>query len=197
MSNGQVVYKGYRPDLSKELTYTMLAIHNKKTGKVRLIQAERWDVAPVLDEHVDDTNDDNVDKTAELNKQFGSKKVKRRTEQYERMKVNVDNVKEQLEKTVSSKFWISVSSRCNVLVELIFILQWQTNLLSFLDVEIERSELEPSSTDDFIDGAHLPPCNKDASCEADVYNIEDIVPKNILKTLYAGAAALRESDVEE
>ncbi|XP_031780208.1 uncharacterized protein LOC100117398 [Nasonia vitripennis] len=165
MSNGQVVYKGYRPDLNKELTYTMLAIHNKKTGKVRLIQAERWDVAPVLDEHVDDTNDDNVDKTAELNKQFGSKRVKRRTEQYERMKVNVDNVKDQLEKTVSN-------------------------------VEIERSELEPSSTDDFIDGVHLPPCNKDASREADVYNIEDIVPKNILKTLYAVAATLGESNMD-
>lgn len=105
MSNGQVVYKGYRPDLNKELTYTMLAIHNKKTGKVRLIQAERWDVAPVLDQHLEDNNDDNIDQVVALNKQFGSKKAKRRTEQYEKMKINVDSVlKEQLEKTVSSEF---------------------------------------------------------------------------------------------
>ena len=110
MSNGQVVYKGYRPDLDKELTYTMLAIHNKKTGKVRLIQTERWDVAPVLDEHVDNANDDEIDKTAALNKQFGSKKVRRRTEQYEKMKINLDNVKEQLEKTVSSKFLLHLTT---------------------------------------------------------------------------------------
>lgn len=113
MSNGQVVYKGYRPDLSKEMTYTMLAIHNKKTGKVRLIQAERWDVAPVLDEHINNSPDDELDKTAALNKQFGSKKVKRRTEQYEKMKINVDNVKEQLEKTVSSEFDFE---SCNIML---------------------------------------------------------------------------------
>lgn len=108
MSNGQVVYKGYRPNLSKELTYTMLAIHNKKTGKVRLVQAERWDVAPVLDDHVDKSNEDGIDKMAELNKQFGSKKMKRRTEQYERMKVDVNNVKEQLEKSVASMYHLKI-----------------------------------------------------------------------------------------
>jgi hypothetical protein len=104
LSNGQTVYKGYKPDLAKELVYTMLAIHNKKTGKVKLIQAERWDVAPVLDKHIDYTIDNATDQIIALNKQFGSKKVKRRTEQFEKMKINVETVKDQLEKTVSSKF---------------------------------------------------------------------------------------------
>lgn len=103
MSNGHVVYRGYRPDMEKELTYTMLAIHNKRTGKIRLIQAERWQVAPVLDQQVSiDEGGDAIDKINMLNKQFGSKKSKRRTEQYEKMRVNIDSVKEQLEKTVSS-----------------------------------------------------------------------------------------------
>lgn len=38
---------------------------------------------------------------SELNKQFGSKKAKRTTEQYERMKMNTENVAQVLEKTVA------------------------------------------------------------------------------------------------
>lgn len=38
----------------------------------------------------------------ELNKEFGSKKTKRQTETLERLKVNIDNYKDQLEKTVAS-----------------------------------------------------------------------------------------------
>jgi len=104
LSNGHIVYKGYRPDCKKESTRTMLVLHNKRTGKVRLFEAERWQVTPVLEKpNVEDNKNDVDEKIIELNKQFGSKKVKRRTEQFERLKVNVDAVKEQLEKTVSSK----------------------------------------------------------------------------------------------
>lgn len=82
----------------------MLVLHNKNTGKIRLIEAELWHVTPVLQKPVIEENQNNMDdKIAILNKQFGSKKVKRRTEQYEKLKVNVDSVKDQLEKTVSSK----------------------------------------------------------------------------------------------
>lgn len=38
-----------------------------------------------------------------LNKTFGSKRTKRRTELKEHMAVNVDEIKEQLEKTIQSK----------------------------------------------------------------------------------------------
>jgi len=104
LSNGHIVYKGYRPDCKKESTRTMLVLHNKKTGKVRLFEAERWQVTPVLEKpDVEDNKNDIDEKIIILNKQFGSKKVKRRTEQFERLKVNVDTVKERLEKAVSSK----------------------------------------------------------------------------------------------
>ncbi|KAF7997136.1 hypothetical protein HCN44_005413 [Aphidius gifuensis] len=103
MSNGKMVYKGYRPDQKKEQTYTMLAIRNKNTGKVKLIQAERWLLGPVLDKEAN--TDDALDKNRAihlnaLNKQFGSKKAKRRTEQYEKMQVNPEDVKEDLEKKI-------------------------------------------------------------------------------------------------
>ena len=103
LSNGNIVYKGYRPNLNTEPMSTMLVIHNKKTGKIKLVQAERWDVAPVLDRNLNANQDVGVDKLAALNKQFGSKKVKRRTELHEKMKISGESVKELLEKTVSSK----------------------------------------------------------------------------------------------
>lgn len=104
MSNGQIVYRGYKPDTSQDLMRSMLVLRNRRTGKVRLVQVERWQVTPVLEKPVVEDNKVAEDeKIAELNKQFGSKKVKRKTEQYERLKVNVESVKEQLEQTVSSK----------------------------------------------------------------------------------------------
>lgn len=103
LSNGKIVYKGYRPDVEKEPMCTMLAICDKITGKIKLIQAERWDVAPVLNRSLDNSQYLDNDKIATLNKQFGSKKVKRRTELHEKMKITGESVKELLEKTVSSK----------------------------------------------------------------------------------------------
>lgn len=38
---------------------------------------------------------------ADLNKQFGSKRAKRQTEQRERMKLDIENVRQQLEQTVA------------------------------------------------------------------------------------------------
>lgn len=104
LSNGQIVYKGYKPNMDQDLMRTMLVLHNRRTGKVRLVQAERWQVTPILDKKLEADNTATIDeKISMLNKQFGSKKVKRRTEQLEKMKVNVDSVKEQLEQTILSK----------------------------------------------------------------------------------------------
>lgn len=110
LSNGHIVYKGYRPDCKEESTRTMLVFRNKRTGKVRLIETERWQVTPVLEKpDIEDNKNDIDKKNIILNKQFGSKKVKRRTEQFERLQVNVDSVKEQLEKSVSSKRYFYVT----------------------------------------------------------------------------------------
>ncbi|XP_014210157.1 uncharacterized protein LOC106640592 [Copidosoma floridanum] len=101
MSNNNIVYKGTRPDLNKELTYTMLAVHNKKTGKIKLIQAERWNVCPVLDQHVD-MNVKDEDILYELNTQFAIKKVQRKTEQYQKMKIDVNAIKDNYEQKAAN-----------------------------------------------------------------------------------------------
>ncbi|XP_029178180.1 uncharacterized protein LOC114945974 [Nylanderia fulva] len=167
LSNGQIVYKGYRPDFEKESTRTMLVLHNKRTGKVRLFEAERWQVTPVLEKPIIEDNKNDMDeKIVLLNKQFGSKKIKRRTEQFERLKVDVNSVKEQLEKTVSN-------------------------------VEIDRLDLSVQlQTDDCI-STILPTCNRDASNVKDVYNVYDIIPRSKLEMLYEHAMKILNGDVEE
>ncbi|XP_076247779.1 DNA-directed RNA polymerase I subunit RPA49 [Calliopsis andreniformis] len=161
LSNGQIVYRGYKPDTSQDLMSTMLVLHNKRTGKVRLVQAERWQVTPVLDKPgIDNNKSNDDDKIAMLNKQFGSKKVKRRTEQHEKLKVNVESVKEQLEETVSN-------------------------------VEIDRMDLSIQLPEnEYITNTALPECNRDATNVNDVYNIYDIIPENKLQALYDTATEI-------
>nr|XP_012144540.1 PREDICTED: DNA-directed RNA polymerase I subunit rpa49-like isoform X2 [Megachile rotundata] len=158
LSNGQIVYRGYKPDTSQDLMRTMLVLHNKKTGKVRLVQVERWQVNAVLEKPATEENKSaESDKIVMLNRQFGSKKAKRKIEQYERMKINVDTVKEQLEETVSN-------------------------------VEVDKADLsvDLAENDDIINTA-LPPCNRDATNVTDVYDVHDIIPEDKLETLYAKA----------
>ncbi|XP_043276113.1 DNA-directed RNA polymerase I subunit RPA49-like [Venturia canescens] len=167
MSNGQIVYKGYRPDSEKELTYTMLAIHSKRTGKIKLIQAERWEVAPVLDKQVQiDETLSNTEKIGALNKQFGSKKIKRRTELHERLRINISSAQEQLEKSVA-------------------------------DIEIDRADLSVKSVDnDSSTNDQLPPCNREALNPKDVYNVYDIVPEDVLQSVYDKIDEIIESNTE-
>lgn len=104
LSNGQMVYKGYKPDSKEQLTRKMLLLYNKNTGKIRLIETKLWHVSPVFQKPVTEKNENSTeDKIATLNKQFGSKRVKRRTEEYEKFKKAVNTMKDQLEKSALSK----------------------------------------------------------------------------------------------
>ncbi|XP_066581173.1 uncharacterized protein Polr1E [Prorops nasuta] len=165
LSNGQIVYQGYKPIESNELMQTMLVVHNKRTGKVRLLKAERWQVSPVLHKFQSNVESDvDSDKLAMLNKQFGSKKAKRKTEQYEKMKVNVNSIKEQLEKTVEN-------------------------------IDVKRVDLSISlPVDEYITNTTLPTCNRDAQELTEVYNPNEIVPEEKLNTLYDAAKQALEGD---
>ncbi|CAK9815718.1 DNA-directed RNA polymerase I subunit RPA49 [Anthophora quadrimaculata] len=153
LSNGQIVYKGYKPETDQDLMHTMLVVHNRKTGKVKLVQVERWQVTPVLDKPVVQDNTAEDEQISVLNKQFGSKKVKRRTEQHERLKMNVEHIKEQLEQTVA-----------NVEID-----------------RVELSTQLPDN--EYITNTTLPECNRDATSPNDVYDIYDIIPKSKLEAL--------------
>lgn len=167
LSNGHIVYKGYKPDPKEQLTRTLILLHNKRTGKVRLVEAEKWQVSPVLQKPVIEENkNDTEKKIATLNKQFGSKKVKRKTERYEKMQLDVSSVQEQLEKSVSK-------------------------------VEIDRLDLSTQlPANEHMTNISLPTCNRDVTNVKDVYNVYEIIPRSKLETLYDHAQEILNGSVE-
>lgn len=87
----------------KGLYNTFIAVCNKKRTKMRLIAVDHATLSPYFKEDKGTRNKsfELLDSTtSQLNKEFGSKKIKRKTEQRERMKMDIETVKEQLEQTV-------------------------------------------------------------------------------------------------
>ncbi|KAG5882579.1 hypothetical protein JTB14_030128 [Gonioctena quinquepunctata] len=89
-----------------ELYNTFILIHNRKKNKIQLVQADHCTVSPRLNQKnlLTETTKLPLDNSiSELNKQFGSKKARRVTEQRQRLTMNIETVKEQLEKTVTGE----------------------------------------------------------------------------------------------
>jgi len=110
LSNGHTVYKGYKPNTENNSIRTMLVLHNKKTGKVRLIEAERWQVSTQIKTPINENNNmenhdmekkDEESEQIEL-KKFKSRKSLRNSELSKNIEFNND-VKKELEETISSK----------------------------------------------------------------------------------------------
>ncbi|CAH1960980.1 unnamed protein product [Acanthoscelides obtectus] len=104
ISSEKVLYTG---DVCSDEEYTsFIMVHNEENNTVKLIEVDHCSVAPQIykENSMLNYSMESMDKSvSELNKQFGSKKAKRATEQRERMTMNIDAVKEQVEKTAESK----------------------------------------------------------------------------------------------
>ncbi|KAJ3665716.1 hypothetical protein Zmor_001198 [Zophobas morio] len=104
-----ILYTGEitKDDETADLNNRFLLISNRKTGKVRLVAVDTAVVTPQCQpkksSDVTDSSTLNPNNSiSQLNKEFGSKKIKRITEQRERLKMNIEDVQEQLEQTVAS-----------------------------------------------------------------------------------------------
>lgn len=89
-----------------DLYHNFIMLHNKTNGKVRLLQVDHTLASPKMNKKNFSSSSivsNTESSVSELHKQFGSKATKRLTEQRERLTMNIDAVKDQLEKTVSSK----------------------------------------------------------------------------------------------
>ncbi|CAH0550636.1 unnamed protein product [Brassicogethes aeneus] len=98
----KIAYTGIVSDTKLYNDY--IVIHNKRTKKCRLVPVDFATLQPQLKKKRDllDVTSSALDTSiSDLNKQFGSKKTIRITEQHERLKMNIDSVKEDLEKTVA------------------------------------------------------------------------------------------------
>ncbi|CAG9813628.1 unnamed protein product [Phaedon cochleariae] len=103
ITTNKMLYTG--PLREDDLYNNFLLIHNKKKDKIEMVQIDCCIATPKLNKPsnlIQSTpllsREMNV---SELQKQFGSKKSKRVTEQRERLTMNIETVKEQLEKTVT------------------------------------------------------------------------------------------------
>lgn len=67
--------------------------------------------------------------------------------------------------------------------------------IHFLELDIDLATLEASAKDELQVGVHIPQCNRDAAHVSQVYNINDIIPENILVTLYEEAEKFFEADL--
>lgn len=99
-----MLYTGQVED--DDLYHNFIMLHNKKNGKVRLLQVDHCVASPKMNKKNFSSSSvvsNTESSVSELHKQFGSKATKRLTEQRERLTMNIDAVKDQLERTVSSK----------------------------------------------------------------------------------------------
>ncbi|XP_022114103.2 DNA-directed RNA polymerase I subunit rpa49 [Pieris rapae] len=96
---GDIIYTG--EEESESIGKTLLIARDRNTGKVRIIEAGHVELKPVLK---NDLNASQVLETSglELSRKFGSKKQKKQMEQRERLKMNVETVTQQVEKTIAN-----------------------------------------------------------------------------------------------
>ncbi|CAK1547901.1 unnamed protein product [Leptosia nina] len=94
-----IVYTGEEED--EPIGRTLLVARDRNTGKVRIIEPGYVELKPVIK---NDLNSSQLLETSglELSRKFGSKKQKKKMEQREKLKMNVETVAKQVEKTTAN-----------------------------------------------------------------------------------------------
>ncbi|XP_026474098.1 uncharacterized protein LOC113377873 [Ctenocephalides felis] len=163
--SNNIMYKGIVEHFQN--TVTMMAIKNKKTNKVRLIEMNKCNLVPVLKDSLDMQlqHKSKKEMLSLLNKTFGSKRTKRRTELKEHMAVNVDEIKEQLEKTI------------------------QTTV-------VDDNDLKVPTVSDSLQNL-FPPIHRDATTIDQVYVLDELVELEIINTLSSVADEFLNSEIEK
>nr|CAD7452528.1 unnamed protein product [Timema tahoe] len=155
-----LLYTGVQAPWNSDMCRTFVGVRNKKTNKMRLLEAEYFQLSPAITlencpipqpkGYVIDTGDT---KHAQLNKSFGSKNSKRRAEQQERTRMQLDNLKDQLNETSAT-------------------------------VEVSKEDLSFSTlAGDDILVQYLPPFNEVASVVDRVYELNRILTEEELNSL--------------
>lgn len=151
----------------------LIVVRNRNTGDVRLIEVgnARLKALPESEQVTkteEVTSEDVTDKSYQLGEAFGSKRQKRRLEQSKKTKIDIDSMKEQLEKTISAKQ---------------------------IDV-LELSQHEASKPDLVVE-KYAPRMNREASNVKEVYQIEDFLNDEQFQTLKTTAKSVLEDKTFE
>jgi len=133
-------------------------------------------VAPLLETKLANTSIKTAESLGDLRKQFGSKKAKRYTEQQERLTMNVENVKDHLEKSVAGM------TDCPLLNGFKYTI-W------ILDISVtELPQVDEGES------FYKPKINRNATAKEDVYHLENLVPQDVLDTLTETVSEILEHD---
>ncbi|KAK7868037.1 hypothetical protein R5R35_007488 [Gryllus longicercus] len=102
------VYMGTQPE--EEPYRTLLAVQDKGSNEIRLIEVDKVSFKPMS--IISSTNNQEEASVSALYKSFGSRVIKRKTEQKERMTINIETFSERLQGTASN---IDVDNALNLI----------------------------------------------------------------------------------
>ncbi|GLH04482.1 Dna-directed rna polymerase i subunit rpa49-like protein [Gryllus bimaculatus] len=102
------VYMGTQPE--EEPYRTLLAVQDKGSNEIRLIEVDKVSFKPMS--IISSTNNQEEASVSALYKSFGSRVIKRKTEQKERMTINIETFSERLHGTASN---IDVDNALNLI----------------------------------------------------------------------------------
>ncbi|XP_021694575.1 uncharacterized protein LOC110674739 [Aedes aegypti] len=166
----QQAYRGYvGENLPSDLMNTYVAIRNKRTGKMRLIQLEECTM-------LNSCYDDNKNKFQEeessltLMRKFGGKMAIRALERIERSSSNIDVMSESIEHTVTK-----------------YDDDQFTEDKAFAKMKVEG---------ELILASMKPPRNPEAKTPAEVYRLQDMLSKMVLDNLRTVGLGLLEKEPE-
>ncbi|XP_059140408.1 DNA-directed RNA polymerase I subunit RPA49-like [Physella acuta] len=133
-----------------------LGVHNKKTGKVKVMPAQLIQLDPIVEDkqaadEVDMSQKNYRQKLDALTKEFGSGRSQRAVNKRERNQLDDEMVLKTTDSVVSNA-----------------------------KVEVEN---KPESEAPVSEVSSIPPYNKDATSPEQVYNMDDIIPPPVLSSL--------------
>nr|CAD7195169.1 unnamed protein product [Timema douglasi] len=165
------------------LTRHLSGPNNTHIAIMRLLEAEYFQLSPAITlencpipEPKGYVIDTGATKYAQLNKSFGSKNSKRRAEQQERTRMQLDNLKDQLNET---------SATVKVSKDLIYLFLFKSiffKLLAYSCHAVEDLSFSTLAGDDIL-VQYLPPFNEVASVVEQVYELNRILTEEELNSL--------------
>lgn len=168
--SGQQAYRGYLGEgLPSDLMDTYVAIRNKKTGKMRLIQLEE---CSMLNACYDDNKNkfQEPESTLTVMRKFGGKMAIRSLERNERSGSNIDVMNESIQQTVRT-----------------YDDEQFTEDNAFAKIKVEG---------ELILASIKPPRNPDAKTPIELYRLEDMLSESVLKSIKTAGLGLMQKDPE-
>lgn len=169
--SGQQAYRGYLGEgLPAKLMDTYVAIRNKKTGKMRLIQLEECNMLNACYDDNKNKFQQQKESLQTMMRKFGGKVANRALDRNERSISNIDVMNESIQQTVRGYDEEQFA---------------EDNAFTKVKVEGE-----------LILASIKPPRNPNAKTPAELYLLEDMLSESVLNSLKTAALGLMQKDPE-